>query len=240
MKLLKTFLGIIGFFLIATVKIPVGPEEIVRKADEIRNPAQSFLMEVEVYSTEEGNEQFKDEPSAFEVAIGGKTKTRIRTVKPARDRGRDLLMLEENMWLYLPTISRPVRVSLGQKLTGQTANGDISRMRWSGDYEVNIESETPKEWVLFLKANKKGLTYEQIRAKIEKTSFRPLEAEFLSLQGKVLKKAQYRSYKQLCGQLRPSEIFIQDAIKEKNQSLIKITQMQVKNFPGSYFQQGSL
>ena len=41
-------------------------------------------------------------------------------------------------------------------------------MRWAKDYSPTIEKETDKEWVLLLDAKKKGLTYEKIRAHIEK------------------------------------------------------------------------
>ena len=68
-------------------------------------------------------------------------------------------MLDENMWVFIPNLKRSVRVGLSQKLTGQAANGDISRMRWSGDYTPKLLKETKKSWLLHLQAKKKGLTH---------------------------------------------------------------------------------
>jgi outer membrane lipoprotein-sorting protein len=214
---------------------PLSAKEIVEKADAIRNPAAAYFIKVEVKSTEDPSDIH-----VFNVAIQGNEKTRIETVQPKRDRGRTLLMLGENMWVYIPNLKREVRVSLNQKLTGQAANGDISRMRWSGDYTAQKESESEADWQLLLTAAKKGLTYDKIRVWVQKNNFHPTHAEYLTSQGKVLKKATYQNYKQMAGDLRPTEIVIQDAVKLSDQSIITIKDMQVKAFPGSVFNKNEL
>lgn len=155
---------------ISSVALAQSPESILQKADEVRNPSASFKMEVEVKNP--GG----DDTSVFEVALKGKEKTMIKTLEPSRDKGRNMLMLNEDMWAYIPNLKRSVRISLNQKLTGQAANGDISRMRWAGDYDAKIESQDATKWVLFLTATKKGLTYDKIRATVDKKSFHPLKA----------------------------------------------------------------
>lgn len=218
---------------ITSLTYALSPKEIVKKADAIRNPASSYRMIVSVDSSE-------DDAKEFEVLIQGNARTVIRTKSPARDKGRNLLMLEEDMWSYIPNLKRAVRVSLSQKLTGQTANGDISRMRWADDYDAKIESETKDHWVMHLKAKKKGLTYEQLRVWIHKNDFHPIKAEYLSVGGKVLKNAKYEGYKMLAGINRPTEIVIQDAIKETDRSTIHILEMESREFPAALFQQSNL
>ena len=146
-----------------------------------------------------------------------------------------MLMRGTQMWAYIPNLKRAVRVSLSQRLSGQAANGDISRMRWAGDYDARIEKENAKFWTLLLTAKKKGLTYSRVRAVIEKGTFHPLYAEYLTAGGKVLKKAQFTSYKELCGKERPTEIRIQDAVKPRQRSVIRVLEMRVKKFPASLF-----
>jgi outer membrane lipoprotein-sorting protein len=164
----------------------------------------------------------------------------VRTVRPVRDRGRNLLMLDENMWVYVPNLKRSVRVSLNQKLVGQAANGDISRMRWSGDYSAVLESDNATEWQLLLTATKRGLTYEKLRVWVEKGSFHPLRAEYLSVGLKPLKRATFRAYKDLCGKVRPSEILISDAVRPDDQSLLAVQQMEVRTFAASMYQPENL
>ncbi|NBW83125.1 outer membrane lipoprotein-sorting protein, partial [bacterium] len=194
----------------------LSPDEIVRRADDVRCPAQSYFMEVEVVSTGQ------DEPVRLEVFTKGREKTRVNTIAPARDKGRKMVMVGEDMWAYVPNLKRSVRVALNQKLTGQAANGDVSRMRWWGDYSAKQESEDGKSWTLLLTATKKGLTYDKLRVWIEKKSFRPIRAEHLSLGGMILKKTQFGNYKEISGTVRPTEIFIQDAKKQEDSSVIRI------------------
>jgi hypothetical protein len=191
--------------------------EILRRADEVRNPSDSFFLRVRVVSSDRPNE-----PSEFEVSLLGNDKTLVRTVKPSRDRGRNLLMRDTQMWAYIPNLKRAVRVSLSQKLVGQAANGDISRMRWSGDYDARIEKQDDKHWTLFLTGKKEGF-------------FPPVSAEYLSVAGKPLKKAQFTGYKDMLRRQRPTEIRIQDAVRPDDQSVLKVLQMEERKFPASLF-----
>jgi len=231
-KLLKrcavSFVGLACFSLAA---LAVTPDEILRSADEIRNPSESFFMHVAVT----GN----DGSSSFEVYTKGKDKTLIRTVAPLRDVGRDLLMLEENMWAYIPNLKRAVRVSLNQKLSGQTANGDIARMRWFGDYSAKIENETTDFWQLKLEASKKGLTYDRLRAFVQKNTFRPMKAEYLSNSDVLLKIALFSGYKSMAGKMRPTIIKITNG-KSSDASIIEISKMESRDLPASIFFQDTL
>jgi outer membrane lipoprotein-sorting protein len=210
-------------------------EEILKRADEVRNPSESFFMKVKVTNIgQEGT------PSLFDVSIKGNNRTLIKTLLPKRDKGRNLLMLEENMWVYIPNLKRSVRVGLSQKLTGQAANGDISRMRWSGDYTASILKTTEKSWLLHLQATKKGLTYEQLKVLVSKKGFRPRQAHLMSVSGKLLKKIYYQNYKKLAGRLRPSQMNIVDAINENKKSIINIEAMEKRDFQTALFNKRSL
>ena len=210
-------------------------EKIIQKVDSIRNPSESFLMEIEIE-----NPNSAEGPWSGEVKIKGNDKTLVITNAPPSQKGQNMLMLNKDMWIYMPSLKRAIRVSLSQKLMGEAANGDISRMRWYGDYNVKIEKQTNKEWTLFLTAKSKGLTYEKIRVIVDKSNYHPLSADFLSLNGKKLKTAVYRKYERIAGRIRPTEIYITDAFKKSNYSIIKIKSMSVKDFPASLFKQTSL
>ena len=203
--------------------------EIIKKTDQIRNPQTSFEMKVEVKSSEDSV------PHLFSVFTKGNNKTLIETLSPSRDKGRDLLMVGENMWAYIPNLKRAVRVSLSQKLTGDAANGDISRMQWAEDYSAKITKDDKKSWELMLSANKKGLTYEKIRVEVEKNTYRPVQADYLSKDGKKLKSAVFTNYQKLAGENRPSQIIISDAVRKNQKSTITISEMKVKSLPNSYF-----
>lgn len=220
--------------LSASVWGATDPVKVLKKVDEIRNPTGSYKMVVDIVSTE------SSDLSSFEVSLKGNNKTLIKTLKPARDRGRNLLMLDENMWVYIPTVKRAVRVSLAQKLTGQTANGDISRMRWSEDYTPKLVSENKTEIVLELKANKKGLTYEQLKVWVKKSTNDPIKAEFLGVSGKTLKTASYGEFKKIAGRIRPTKMIIQDAVRKDQESTLVIVSMEEKEMSDGLFNQKNL
>lgn len=208
-------------------------DNILERADEIRSPSSSYQMEVEVESSDGGI-------SRFQVDIGGIDATVIKSKAPAREVGKNFLMLGPDMWAYLPNIRRSVRVALNQKLSGQAANGDISRMRWRGDYTPQIESQDDKAWVLMLKAKGPGTTYDSIRVWINKENFRPIKGEFLTSAGRPLKRITYDDYRDIGGGIRPTTMRIESADKAGDYSILKIQTMREKQFPSSYFTQSSL
>lgn len=208
-------------------------DSILAKADDIRNPSLSSKILVQVETKGEDTVE-------LEVSIKGKDKTYVHMLKPAGDRGKKMLMLGEEMWVSTPKLSKPVRVSLNQKLSGQAANGDITRQRWSGDYEAKIEEQDAKHWVLGLTANKKGLTYDRIRLWVGKKNYRPIRAEYLTKSGKILKRAKFGKYKEMSGAMRPSETIISSATKESDKSIITTLKVTDMTFPDSLFNQNSL
>lgn len=209
------------------------PDEILARADEIRSPSGSYQMQVEVESSDGSK-------SSFQVDISGKDATLIKSQAPAREIGKNFLMVGQDMWAYLPNIRRSIRVALNQKLSGQAVNGDISRMRWRGDYHPTLESEDTKAWILLLRSKSSGTTYDGIRIWIAKDSFRPIKGEFLTKTGRVLKKVQYEEYRDIGGGVRPTVVRIENADKADEFSVLRILKMQEKDFSSSHFTQSAL
>lgn len=201
-------------------------DDLLEKTDSIRNPGETFEMTIAV----EG----EDSKQVFQVFLKGKEKTLIVTKEPARDRGRNMLMLDRDFHAYVPNLKRSMRLSLAQKLTGQVANGDIARTRWAGDYNVTQEGEKANELQLLLKAKKENLTYAWIRLWVEKNTSRPLRTEYLALNGKtILKRAWFENYKTILGQSRPSVIRIEDVSGHK--SLVVIKEMKKTHLTDDFF-----
>lgn len=214
---------------------PVSPDPslILKEADEIRSPSGSFRMKVAVESP--GEDTYE-----FEIHIAGKDSSLIKTLTPKREVGKNFLMLDADMWAYLPNLRRSVRVTLNQKLTGQAVNGDIGRMRWFGDYKPTIENQTPEHWVLFLTALRSGLTYDQVRLWIDKKNYHPIKGEYLTKTGKPLKRINFLEYRQLAGALRPVTMLIENIQKSSEKSTLKILEMEPAQFPAQHFTQANL
>jgi len=228
---MKVFLFVLNFLFVQGVLQSAfaaeNPAEWVKKADNIRNPSESYEMKIKVESPENTS-------VVFQVYLKGQDKTLVVTKEPAKDIGRNMLMLDRDFYAYVPNLKRSMRLSLAQKLSGQVANGDISRTRWHGDYDVTKESENASEVQLLLKGKKDNLTYAWIRLWLKKPNFQPDRAEYLGLNGKtVLKKATFLNYKNIAGALRPTTLHIEDTNKQSSQ--IHILEMNPKSYDDSFF-----
>lgn len=213
----------------AAVNAPVSADEILRRADEVRCPPDSFYMEVEIETKRE------KELTKLEVFTRGRDKTRINTLLPARDRKRSMIMSGDEMWVYVPNLKRSVLVSLSQKMSGETAIGDVSRMRWWKDYTPAIESEDEKHWILKLTAARKGLTYEKISSKIEKQTYRPVSAEYRSRSGLLIKTSRFTEYKKIADEIRPTVIHFDDARVSSKSSVLRILKIEKRESPDAFF-----
>ncbi len=205
-------------------------EEYLRRADGIRNPSESYKMQIEVKS--------EQAQQVFEVFLKGNDKTLIVTKEPAKDRGRNMLMLDRDFHVYIPNLKRSMRLSLTQKLSGQVANGDIARTRWYKDYsatlEKKIESKEGNELQLLLKAEKENLTYAWIRLWLDEKTAKPLRAEYLALNGKtILKRSWFEKYETILGKSRPSQMRIEDLSGGK--SYIRILSMEERSHGDDFF-----
>ena len=53
--------------------------------------------------------------------------TIVIVTQPAPERGQIMPMKGRDLWIFIPAVSQPVRLSPAQRLTGQVTNGDLAR-----------------------------------------------------------------------------------------------------------------
>jgi outer membrane lipoprotein-sorting protein len=214
----------------------ISAAKIVAQADEIRLPQRSFEVHVVITSTGRDREPDIKE---YDILSKGADKTIVKTTAPPLDRGQALLMREKDLWLFLPNISQPVRLSLSQRLTGQVANGDLARANFAGDYGASvIGSETIKGQfyhVLELKALDRSVTYHRVMYWVNKSNYRPYKAEFYAVSGKLLKTCLYENFKDAAGALRPTTLIMQDALADGGKSLLEYRNFVLQDLPDKYF-----
>src|SRR3981081_4398699 len=110
-------------------------QDILRRADEVRFPQEGFEVLVNIRTAQDGRTR---EERLFKVLSKGNENTVVLTLEPASERGQVLLMRGHDLWLFLPRVSQPVRLSLAQRLVGQVSNGDIARANFAGDYTPRL------------------------------------------------------------------------------------------------------
>ena len=209
---------------------------ILQRSDEIRFPVTGFEVAVRIRSIDAGG---APEVREFKVLSKGNENTIVLTTSPASERGQILLMKARDLWLFVPNVSQPVRLSLSQRLTGVVSNGDIARANFSGDYTPKlVGSETIEGQayhVLELTAIDRAVTYQKVKYWVKQSSNAPLKAEFYSLSGRLLKTCSYEDYKQLGGKVRPTKLVMVDALKEDTRSFMDYEDMKNRELPDKVF-----
>ena len=211
-------------------------EEILRHSDAIRFPQTSFETNVTITTrTAEG----KDETFKYRVLSRGNDKTLVITTAPPTDRGQIMLMSGRDLWVYMPTISQPIRLPLAQRLTGQVANGDLARANFTGDYKPTIlRTETIKKqnyYVLELTAVDRSVTYHRVIYWVNRSNSRPYKAEFYTLSGRLMKTCLYEDFAPMAGEPRPTRLVMSDALHSGEQSVLEYSDLQLRDIPDKYF-----
>lgn len=209
---------------------------IVDKADHVRFPDEGFEVVVAVTSTSAGQDP---EQRKFKVLSKGNENTIVMVTEPASERGQIMLMKGRDLWIFLPTVSQPVRLSLSQRLTGQVANGDLARANFAGDYTPTILRTEPfdgsEAYVLELKAVDRGVTYSKVLYWVRKSNHWPIKAEFYSVSDRLLKTAHYRKFEKMAGRVRPTQIVIEDALRNGDASMLDYSAMKLRDLPDRVF-----
>lgn len=211
-------------------------KSILEKADEIRFPRTGFQVDINVVTTQDGQ---PGDARKYRVLSKGNANTVVMVTEPASDRGQIILMKDNDLWVFLPDVSQPVRLSLSQRLTGQVANGDLARANFSGDYNPKILRQEAIDGqnyhVLELIASSRGVTYHRVLYWVNQANNRPYKAEFYSVSNRLLKTCRYENFQQMLGALRPTRLVMQDALRKNEQSLLEYSDMKARDLPDRVF-----
>ena len=209
---------------------------IVKRADQIRFPSHDFEVDVTITTLIPEREP---EVRKYRVLSKGNNRTLVLTTAPPIDRGQIMLMRDHDLWIYLPSVSQPVRLPLSHRLTGQVANGDIARAKFSGDYNAKLlrtESvDGEAYYVLELIAAGRGVTYHRVLYWVNQRNYRPHKAEFYTVSGRLLKRANYGHFAKLGDAVRPTKLVLENTLRTGERSIMEYTNMQHRDLPDKVF-----
>jgi outer membrane lipoprotein-sorting protein len=210
---------------------------VLARADVFRNPIPSFSVDVELTSlTPDG----KSNTSRFRVYGKGADRSIVEFTYPQSEKGKYLLMLRDAMWIYMPTASRPIRISPMQRLMGQASNGDVARTNFSTDYDAKSVAEDGDAYVLDLVAKDPAVAYNRVRLWIDKQSYEPRRADFYVVSGKLIKRATYRQYGTMAGRRAVTEVEIDDLLRPGNRTTMRYANLTPKENAEKMFTKDAL
>ncbi len=206
---------------------------VLARADQYRNPLASFAVDVELTSTTPDG---RNETSKFRVYGKGSDRSVVEFTAPQTEKGKYLLMLRDAMWIYMPSASRPIRISPLQRLMGQASNGDVARTNFTIDYQPAGLGEEADAWVLDLAAKDPAVAYNRVRLWVDKRSFEPRRADFYVVSGKLIKRASYK----LDGNGVVTEVAIDDLLRPGNRTVMRYANLAAHDNPDRMFTKDAL
>ncbi len=209
---------------------------ILEKADAIRFPRESFQVDVDIKTISPGK---TDEEYRYRVLSKGNEDSIVMITEPASERGQTILMKGRDLWVFMPSVSQPIRLSLSQRLVGQVANGDIARANFSGDYNPKLlRTEIINDevyYLLELTAVDRSVTYHKVVLWVQQSNFWPYRAEFYSLSNRLLKTSRYENFDWVLGIQRPTRLVMEDALKKGEVSVLDYSEMILRDLPDKIF-----
>jgi outer membrane lipoprotein-sorting protein len=178
----------------------------------------------------------KKEFTMFSVKKG-QDKIAVLFLAPASDKGRSTLRLGDNMWLNIPNIGKPIRITSLQSVVGGVFNNaDIMNLDYSAEYNVESVSEPGGDYLLFLKAKTKTVAYDRLKMWVDKTRKLPTKIECLTEANMLIKTLYFKQVKDFGGGIvRPSVIETDSPLYKDYKSVMIFAKIKKRAFKDEVF-----
>ncbi len=155
----------------------------------------------------------------------------IRFLSPADIKGTAFLSRgSENMWLYLPALSRVRRIagyaSHGDFMGSDFNYRDLSSSGLAEDFNAAIDSYKDHEYALTLTPKKSGSAYSKVKLWVKDDTFVPLKIEFYDPSGKLLKILTNTEMKEINGKWFPMSMEMRN-VQENHTTYIIVKEMKI-------------
>lgn len=223
----------------------------LESSDRIVNLPGSFALRNTLTEFRHGRQSAQSVLTVFArpTPDGGQFDNLIRFESPARDRGKLMLRNGLDLWFHDPATRASVRISPQQRLLGQASNGDVMSTRLAKDYRASFagreeirdgDRQTRATIQLRLIAQRKDVSYATVDYWIDAANQRPVRARYRSAEGRLLKTAYFRKYRDVLGVERPTETVIIDGLNPDWVTLMTQSRHRLQDIPGTWMQRDYL
>ena len=158
-------------------------------------------------------------------------------LSPASEKDRGTLRLGENMWLYIPNVGKPIRITSIQSVVGGVFNNsDILRLDYTDEYKVSKVEESNDQYLLHLKAKTKAIAYDKLKMWVHKRELLPTKVECLSEADMLIKTLHFKKLKDFGeGIVRPSVIETDSPLYKGYRSIMIFAKIKERDLPDEAF-----
>lgn len=167
----------------------------------------------------------------------GRDKLAAVFLDPASERDRATLRLGENMWLYIPNVGKPVRItSLQSVIGGVFNNADILRLDYATEYSVEQATEDKDSYTLSLKARSGDVAYDRLKMTVDRKTVLPTRIECYAASGLLIKTLTYKDTKDFGGGIRrPATLETDSPLYKGYKSLMLYGSIKARKLPDEVF-----
>lgn len=185
-------LWVLLFSLIALPALAIDGTDILQKVDRNLEP-ESYEMYRKLINVEPDGS--RKEFVLYSVKKG-RDKIVALFLAPSSDKGRATLRLGDNMWLYIPEVGKPMRITSLQSVTGGVFNNaDILRVDYTAEYDVEKTDEEKDGYLLALKAKTAEVAYDRLKMWVDKKTLLPTTIECFAASGMLIKTLRFKDIK---------------------------------------------
>ena len=158
-------------------------------------------------------------------------------LQPDSEKGRSTLRVGENMWLYLPDVGKPIRITSMQSVVGGVFNNsDIMQLDFSAEYDIVSQKEENGEIVLDLKAKTESVAYDKLMMYIDKKTITPTKIICYTSTNMLIKTLYYKEMKDFGGGIvRPAVIETDSPLYRGYKSIMVYGKLTKREFADEIF-----
>ncbi|MDI6725676.1 MAG: outer membrane lipoprotein-sorting protein [Smithellaceae bacterium] len=156
---------------------------------------------------------------------------------PASEKGRSTLRLGDNMWLYIPGVGKPIRITSLQSVVGGVFNNaDILQLDYAAEYEVENLEEKGGEYLFYLKAKTRTVAYDRLKIWADKGKLLPIRIECLTEANMLIKTLYFKDVKDLGGGIvRPAVVETDSPLYKGYKSVMIFAKLKKRAFKDEVF-----
>lgn len=220
-------------FLYANVTMAQDANALLKTVDDNLMPASYEAIRRIVNEEPDGS---KKEFTFFTVKKGD-DKIAMMYLAPASEKGRATLRLGDNMWLYIPNVNKPIRItSLQSVIGGVFNNADLMQLDYHAEYDAVLAGEAELEHILDLKAKTKNVAYDKLTMWVTKDKKILRKVEAYSASGMLIKTLEFKEDKNFGNSLvRPSVIETTSPLYKGYRSLMIYQTIKPRQLPDEVF-----
>jgi len=173
----------------------------------------------------------------YYTAKKGRNKIAGVFLTPASDKGRSTLRLGDNMWLYVPNVGKPIRITSLQSVIGGVFNNtDILALDYSVEYNVEKVEDQATGYLLYCKAKTKTVAYDKLRMWVDKQNVLPTKIECLTETSMLIKTLYFKDIKDFGGGIvGPATIETDSPLYKDYKSIMIFANIKQRDFKDEVF-----